>query len=66
VQPAEIRHRLAAQPCKDLSSGRIIKWWCAQFVCGREEIEDDYRSGRPPIDHLNAKILVCLESEPFQ
>jgi hypothetical protein len=66
VQPDEIHRRLAAQPCKDLYSKRSIEWWCAQFVCGREDIEDDYRSGRPPIDHLDTKILACLESEPFQ
>jgi hypothetical protein len=66
VQPAEIHQRFAAQPCKDLYSKWSIEWWCVQFVCGREEIEDDYRSGKPPIDHLGTKILACLESEPFQ
>ena len=66
VQPGEIHRRLATQPCEDLYSKRSIEWWCAQFVCGREDIEDDHRSGRPPIDHLDTKILACLESEPFQ
>jgi histone-lysine N-methyltransferase SETMAR len=66
VQPAEIHQRLAAQPCKDLYSKRSIGWWCAQLVCGREGIEDDYRSGSPPIVHLGTRILARLESESFQ
>jgi hypothetical protein len=66
VQPDEIHRRLAAQPCKDPYSKRSIEWWCSQFVCGREGIEDDDRLGRPPINHLDTKILACLESEPFQ
>jgi hypothetical protein len=66
VQQAEVDQRLAAQPRKDLYSKRSIEWCCAQFVCGREDIEDDYRSGQPPIDHLNIKIIASLESEPFQ
>jgi hypothetical protein len=66
VEPAEIHQRLAARPCKDLYSKRSIEWWCAQFVCGREDMEDDYRSGRPPIDHLDTKIFACLESEPIE
>jgi hypothetical protein len=66
VQPEQIHRNLAAQPCKDLYSKRSIEWWYAQFVCGREDMEDDYRSGRPPIDHLDTKILACLESEPSQ
>jgi hypothetical protein len=63
AQPAEIYQRLAAQPCKDLNSKWSIEGWCAQFVCGNEDIEDDYRSGEPPIDHLDTKILASLESE---
>jgi hypothetical protein len=65
-RPAEIHQRLVAQPCKDLYSKPSVEWWRAQFVCGREEAEDDYRSGRPPIDHLDINILACLESKPFQ
>jgi hypothetical protein len=66
VQPAEIHQRLAAQPFKDLYSKWSIEWWCAQFVCRPEDIEDDYPSGRLPIDRLDTKILASLEDEPFQ
>jgi hypothetical protein len=69
VQLAEIHQKLAAQPCKDRYSKQSIKRWSAQSVGGRKDIEDsddDYRSGRPPIDYLDITILACLESEPFQ
>jgi hypothetical protein len=35
------------------------------FDCGRQNLHDDSRSGRPPIDHLDAKSTVCLEREQF-
>jgi hypothetical protein len=66
VQPANIHQRLAPQPCKDLDSKQSIEWGCAQFVCGREDIEDDYWSGRPSIDPWDTQILPCFEREPFQ
>jgi hypothetical protein len=62
VQPPEIHQRFAAQPCTHLHSNRSIEWWCAQFVREREEIEDDYRSRRPSIDHQDTRILAWLES----
>jgi predicted ArsR family transcriptional regulator len=31
----------------------------------RQDLHDDVRSGRPPIDHLDAKIIAGLEMEPF-
>jgi DNA-binding Lrp family transcriptional regulator len=37
-----------------------------QFVCGCEDIEDDYRFGRPPIDHLDTEIPADLDSKPLQ
>jgi transcriptional antiterminator len=37
-----------------------------QFVCRREGIEEDYRSGKPSVDHLDTKIFAPLESGRFQ
>jgi hypothetical protein len=63
VQPAEIHQRLAAQPCENLCSKSSVEWWYAQFVCGREEIEGDYRFTRRRIERLKPRIFACLE--PF-
>jgi hypothetical protein len=56
VQPDEIHRRLAAQACQVLYPKQSIEWWYAQVVLDREEIEDDHRPGRPPIDHLDTTV----------
>jgi hypothetical protein len=35
------------------------------FDYARQNLHDDPKFGRPPIDHLDAKIIGCLEKEPF-
>jgi hypothetical protein len=65
VYPAQIHRRLAAQYGLEPYSLRSIQQWCQLFDCGRQNLHDDPRSGRPPINHLDAKILACLEREPL-
>jgi DNA-binding transcriptional ArsR family regulator len=35
------------------------------FLQGREDLHDEVRSGKPPIDFLGIRILVSLDKHPF-
>jgi hypothetical protein len=61
----QIHKRLAAQSGLEIYSLRSVHHWCQLFECGRQSLHDDPRSGSPPVDHLNAKIVPCLERELF-
>jgi hypothetical protein len=65
VHPIEIHRRLASRYGLETYSLRSVQHWCQLFSSGRQNLHDDPRSGIPPIDHLDAKIMVCLEGEPF-
>jgi hypothetical protein len=39
--------------------------WCQLFDCGGQNLNDDQRSGRPLINHLDDKIPAHLERELF-
>jgi hypothetical protein len=42
-----------------------IQRWCQYIRQGRELLDDEPRSGRPPIDFLDIQILSSLEKQPF-
>jgi hypothetical protein len=65
VHPTQIHRRLAAQYGLETYSLRSFQCWCQLFDCGRQNLHDDPRSGRIPIDHLDATIIGCLERELF-
>jgi hypothetical protein len=65
VHPTQIHRRLAAQYGLDTYSLRNVQHWYQLFDCGRQNSNDDPRSERAPIDHLDIKIIACLEREPF-
>jgi hypothetical protein len=63
----DIHKRLQAQFTNDTHSIRSVRHSCqCQFIRqGREDLHDNPRSGRPPIDFTDTKILSALEREPF-
>jgi hypothetical protein len=65
----DIHRRLQAQFTDDADSIRSIRRWCqcqCQFIRkGREELDDDLKSGHLPIDFIDTKMLSALEREPF-
>jgi hypothetical protein len=63
VHPTQIHKRLATQYGLETHSLGSVQYWCQLFDCGRQNLHDGPRSGRPPIDHLDAKIISCLERE---
>jgi hypothetical protein len=65
VHPTRFHRRLAAEYGLETHSFRSVQHWCQLFDCERQNLPDDPRSGRPPIDHLDAKIFTCLERKPL-
>jgi hypothetical protein len=65
VTPDEIHTRLRAQFGDDTHSSRGVRRWCSYGRQGREDLRDEARPGRPPIDFLDLQILRCLEKGPF-
>jgi hypothetical protein len=42
-----------------------VYFWVKEFNCGREDIVDQLRPGRPPTDNLDADILCARQHSPF-
>jgi hypothetical protein len=40
---------------------RTVQGWLVEIRRGRQNLHDLHRSGRPPVDHMDAQILVALE-----
>jgi hypothetical protein len=65
IHPTQIHRRFAVQYGVETNSLRGVQHWCQLFECGRQNLYGDPRSGRPPIDHLDATIVACLDWESF-
>jgi hypothetical protein len=65
AEPRDIQARLSAQFGDVASSLRSVQRWCQYIQQGRELLDDEPRSGRPPVDLLDIQILSSLEKQPF-
>jgi hypothetical protein len=65
IHRTQIHRRLAAQYGLETYSFRSVQHWRPLFGYGHQNSHDDPRSGRPQIEHLDAKIIACLERESF-
>jgi hypothetical protein len=43
-----------------------VQFWISEIWRGRQDLHDEIRSGRSPLDDLDSKILVILEKSPFE
>jgi Mn-dependent DtxR family transcriptional regulator len=66
VSPEDILTRLEAQFGDPTSCPRSARGWCQYARQGREDLHDEVRSGRPPIDFLEIRILALLDEQHFQ
>jgi hypothetical protein len=46
-------------------SERSVRRWGQYVRQGREDLHDEVRSGRPPIDFLDIRILALPDEQPF-
>ena len=63
--PSKIHEKLVGvYKCNALKL-KTVEYWYHEFKCGRTNIDDNPRSGRPPLDDLDAIILTTLTKYPF-
>jgi hypothetical protein len=53
----EITHRFQTHFGEHAYALRIIQFWIAEVWLGRQDLHDEIRIGRLPLDDLDAKIL---------
>jgi hypothetical protein len=57
---------LQAQFVKHAYQLRTIQFWITEIRRGRQDLHNEIRSGLPPLDDLDSKILAILEKSPFE
>jgi hypothetical protein len=60
----DIRRRFQVQSTDGAYSIQNVRRWCQFITQGREDLQDDPKSTRPPNDFINTKILPAWR-EPF-
>lgn len=63
--PQQIHPKLVAVYEKDAYTLKSVEYWYHQFKCGRNNVDDASKTGRPPLDDVDARILSTLNDYPF-
>jgi hypothetical protein len=58
--------RLQTQFDEHIYQLRTIQFWIAEARLGCQDLHNEIRVGRPPLDDLDMKILAMLDKSPFQ
>jgi hypothetical protein len=61
----EIVTRFQAQFAEHAYKLRTVRLWIGEVRFGRQDLHDEIRTGRPPLDDIDAKILAILDKSPF-
>jgi hypothetical protein len=62
----EITTRLQAQFVEHAYKLRTVRFWIGEVQFGRQDLHDEIRTGRPPLDDIDAKFLAILNKSPFE
>jgi hypothetical protein len=66
IEANQITPRFQAQFREHAYKFRKIRFWIAEVRFGRQDLHDKIRTGRPPLDDLDAKILAILAKSPLE
>jgi hypothetical protein len=66
VNTRQIAARLQAQFAEYDYQFRTVQFWITEIRGGRQDLHDEMRSGRPPLDDLDGNILAILDKSPFE
>jgi hypothetical protein len=66
IDAYEITRRFQGQFDEHASALRTVRFWIAEVRFARQDLYDEIRSGRPPRDDLDAKIMAILHKIPFE
>jgi hypothetical protein len=44
----------------------MVRFWIAEVQSGRQDLYDEIRTGRLPLDDLDAKIMAILDKSSFE
>jgi hypothetical protein len=62
----DITNRLQAQFGEHAYELRTARFWIAEVWLGHQDFHDEIRTGRPPLDDLDAKIVAMLDRPSFE
>jgi hypothetical protein len=66
IDANQITARLQAQFGEHVYKLRTVRFWIAEEGFGRQDLHDEIRTGTPPLDDLDAKIVTILDKSPFE
>jgi hypothetical protein len=62
----QIADRVQTQFAKHAYQIRAVQFWITEIRHGRQDLYDEIRTGRPPPDNIDAKILAILAKSSFK
>jgi hypothetical protein len=66
VDAHEIIHRCQAQFAEHTYQIQTVQFSITEIRLGRQDLHDEIRTGRLPLDDLGIKILTILDKSPFK
>jgi hypothetical protein len=55
-----------AEHAKHAYQFQTVQFWITEIRRGRQDLRDEIRSGRPPLNDIDGKILTIFDKSPFQ
>jgi hypothetical protein len=66
INTHEMTHKLPTQFDEHIYKLRTIQFWITKVWAGRQDLHDKMRTGRLPLDNLDAKILAIFDKSLFE